>query len=300
MLSICIPIYNQDVNNLISKLSIQVEKLDALAEIILIDDCSSEDFKRKNQDICKKHTYVKLKKNVGRAKIRNLFLNYVNFEYLLFLDCDATITNDTLLQVYIDIFRKENYKVYCGGSIYPKAKPSREYRLRWANGNVRETIPAESRKKKPYSSFMTSNVIIRKEVFKKIQFDESIVKYGHEDTLFGYALKNERIEISHIDNTVLNDDIDTNTVFLKKTEDALINLAAIAKKLEYAPEFINEIKLLKFYFTLKKRGLITLLNIVFRLSKKTIAFLFHLGAHNLYLFDFYKLGILSKAIKSNK
>lgn len=35
--------------------------------------------------------YIELKKNIGRAKIRNLFIEYTTNPYLLFLDCDTKI-----------------------------------------------------------------------------------------------------------------------------------------------------------------------------------------------------------------
>ena len=297
MLSICIPIYNQDVSALVEALSSQIDTLKVPAEIVLIDDCSTPEYKAKNDSVCHKHIYHQLKSNVGRAKIRNLFLKYVSYEYLLFLDCDATIISTELLQNYIDTIKVEKYQVYCGGSIYSKEKPQKQYRLRWTNGHIRETIPAEVRNKKPFSSFMTSNVLIRKDVFDHIRFDEKIVKYGHEDTLFGLALKKKNILIFHINNNVLNDDLDSNTEFLNKTEDALTNLAYITQSLEYDKDLIDEIKILKFYIFLKNKSLLPLLNLVFKLSKKVIKNLLLNGFCNLYLFDIYKIGTLSKAFK---
>ena len=299
MLSICIPIYNQDVTALVSALSSQIAHMETPAEIILIDDCSTEAFKRINKTICKEHQYHELEQNVGRSKIRNLFLKYVNYDYLLFLDCDATIISEHLLEVYIDTITSNTYQVFCGGSIYPKEKPSREYMLRWANGNIRETIPAKTRKTKPYSSFMTSNVIIKRDVFDHIRFDENIVKYGHEDTLFGFALKKKGIPICHVDNNVLNDDIDANSTFIQKTEEALVNLAYIIKKLDYDQDLISEIKILNVYFSLQRKGLTSLLNIGFSIIKTPLKRLLSHGTENLYLFDIYKIGVLSKALKKN-
>jgi glycosyltransferase involved in cell wall biosynthesis len=295
MLSICIPIFNQDVTALVEALSSQIEVLKVPAEIVLIDDCSAPNYQENNESICQKHIYHKLKSNVGRAKIRNLFLDYVHYDYLLFLDCDATIISTELLQNYIDTIKVEKHQVYCGGSIYPKDKPEKKYRLRWTNGHIRETIPAEIRNQNPFSSFMTSNVLIRKDVFDHIRFDEKIVKYGHEDTLFGLALKKKGIPIFHINNNVLNDDLDSNTEFLSKTEDALTNLAYITQSLEYDKDLIDEIKILKFYFLLRNKSLLPLVNIAFRLSKGGVKKLLLNGFCKLYLFDFYKIGTLSKA-----
>ena len=54
------------------------------------------------------------------------------------------------------------------------------------------------------------NFMIEKLTFLQHQFDESITKYGHEDTLFGKALQADRIPIIHIDNPLLNKGLDTN------------------------------------------------------------------------------------------
>jgi len=297
MLSVCIPIYNFDVRPLVTELALQIEKLGVPSEIVLIDDCSTQEFQQLNEEICSLHTYHKLSANVGRSKIRNLFLNYAKYDYLLFLDCDATIISSHLLQRYIDTIEAKEFQVYCGGSIYPKEKPSRAYRLRWKNGNVRETIPADVRNKKPYSSFMTSNVLIKREVFDSIRFDESIVKYGHEDTLFGLQLKKKKIPICHINNSVLNDDLDSNIDFLNKTADALVNLATITRSLNDDKDLIDGIKILQFYFFLKRNKLLPVLDFVFfvtqNLTKWSLCNIFQ----NLYLFDYYKIGVLSKAFK---
>lgn len=299
MLSICIPIYNQDVTALVNALSSQMLLLEVPVEMVLIDDCSSFDYKTKNEDVCNKHSYHQLKENVGRSKIRNLFLHYVNYEYLLFLDCDATIISTDLLQNYIDLIKVKKHPVYCGGSIYSQEKPARQYRLRWANGNRRESIPDEIRNQRPYSSFMTSNVLINKSVFDLVRFDEKIVKYGHEDTLFGFALKKKKISIFHVNNSVLNDDLDTNITFLNKTEEALVNLVHITQSLAYDEDFIDDIKILKFYFFLKKKHLAALFNYVFVVTHRPVKWLLIKGCVNLYLFDLYKIGVLSEAFRSS-
>ena len=299
MISVCIPIYNQNVNELVSALSLQVEKLSMPAEIVLIDDCSSQEFIAINEEVCSRHKYFKLETNVGRSKIRNLFLKYVEHEYLLFLDCDATIVSNNLLQNYLDTLQEHPAEVICGGSTYPKAKVAKEYKLRWLNGNVRETIPAAVRNIAPYSSFMTSNVLIRKSVFDIIKFDEQLVKYGHEDTLFGFQLKQKGLSILHVDNSVLNNDLDTNSAFVQKTEDSLINLHYILKSLNYNDVFIKHIKLLNVYFKIKRSGMEPLLRFCFFIIKRPVKGLLVKGIVQLNMFDFYKLGILSQTVRKN-
>ena len=92
MLSVCIPVYNFDVTELITDIRNQINTDDLDAEIIFIDDASQEEMRQRNE-IVKSLTdhYILLEKNIGRSKIRNLFLKYSKSDYLLFLDCDGKL-----------------------------------------------------------------------------------------------------------------------------------------------------------------------------------------------------------------
>lgn len=299
MLTICVPIYNLNVTKLIQDLSKQGKKLKTPFEIILIDDCSLESYKKQNEAICSKETYIKLDKNIGRAKIRNRFLNYAKYNNLLFLDCDSTIISIHYLKNYIRfITNNPNYNVLFGGRIYDKKLPTRNKMLRWKYGTKQESQSLNIRKQAPNKSFMTNNFLIRKSVFKKVNFDERIVEYGHEDTLFGYMLKKNKYKITHVDNAVLNENVEDNIVYLNKTEKSIHNLISILKYVDDEKELIKDITLLNFYEKMKSKNLINPIYLLFTLSKPLLKFLFTKGYVNLKLFDFYKLGILIKNYKN--
>ena len=106
MVSICIPLYNEDVTILVSSLERQLSGIDVPIEIVMIDDASVMKFRDLNKKFGAMHRYIQLDKNIGRSAIRNLFLQYVNFGHLLFLDCDVKIMSDNFLQLYIDAIRR--------------------------------------------------------------------------------------------------------------------------------------------------------------------------------------------------
>ena len=296
MLSICIPVYNLDVKKLVFSLDEQREKNDFSCQIILIDDASSNDFIQKNEEL--KHIadeFVLLEKNVGRAKIRNLFLPYSTYDYLLFLDCDSTIIHDDFLEKYFTQITDNQQDVICGGNDYPSQKPEQNYLLRWTYSHKKES--REAREKAEKQSFMTNNFVVKKSIFQQIKFDENLTQYGHEDTLFGYELKKKNIEIKHIENSVMNDVLDTNEAFLQKTELGLENLAFLVKKLNYESGFIQEVNILKFYFFIKKIYLTSLLSISYFFFAKKIKQRLSEGKVNLRLFDFYKLMYLDRMLK---
>lgn len=298
MISVCIPIYNFDISQLLEEISKQSKQIEAPSEIILIDDCSSEDYKGLNENNCKKETYIELDKNVGRAEIRNLFIKYANFEHLLFLDCDSIIISKNFLANYVESIRQHNFDVVCGGRIVDDEKPERNKMLRWKYGKLRESQPNEIRETIPNKSFMTNNFLINRKTLEEVKFDHRITEYGHEDTLFGYELKKKGIRIEHIENPVLNGDVEDNAVFLAKTEKGVVNLIDILANTDHNPDFINDVTILSTYEKLKAKGLIPLVNLVFIVSKPLLRFLFVRGYVNLKLFDFYKLGILIQGFKN--
>lgn len=292
MISICIPIYNLDVTNLISDLAEQIETQNLSCEIVLIDDGSNKEYLVKNEAICNKHIYIKLPKNIGRSKIRNLFTQYVTKEHLLFLDCDSTITSSLFLTNYMDyISKKSSYNVVFGGSVYNIKKPKRNKMLRWKYGIEKESQPLAIRRLSPNNSFMTNNFLIEKKVFNTVKFDERIQKYGHEDTLFGYELSKNEYVINHMDNTVLNENIESNTAYLFKIELANKNLISILEYVNNDVMLIEKISLLRFYEKIKKLKLISIVYFLFILCKYPTQFLLKKGYVNINLFNFYKLGI---------
>ncbi len=287
MISICIPVYNFNITSLVNALSHQAKLLHIPYEIIIIDDCS-DNFKIENKSVCKEFNYIELSKNIGRAKIRNLFLEYAKYNYLLFLDCDSLIENPDFLSNYVEIITKTP-SVVCGGRDYDKKRPKRDKMLSWKYGIARESQPCEIRRKFPNKSFMTNNFLINKNILKKIKFDERIMQYGHEDTLYGFSLKKANIAITHIHNPVINGDIECNAEYLNKTKEGIINLINIINYLDYNTNLINDISLLKFYNKIRKSEKIIYLSFI--VLKPLITFLLTKGYISLHLFDYYKLGI---------
>lgn len=291
MISICIPIYNFNVTALVKKLSELCKLLDVPTELILIDDHSNQPYRKINEGVCSDHKYILLEKNVGRAAIRNQFLQYAHYDHLLFLDCDSLVTSDDFLLKYIEAIKKYPEQLICGGRVYPKKRPERSELLRWTYGVQKESMPVGERKKHPNRSFMTNNFLISKKLFNSIQFDERLINYGHEDTLFGYELKKRNIEIAHIDNPILNGDLESNENYIANTEKAIENLVLLLKIVEYDKTFIEDVTLLRTYY--KGYPFRKLIQLTFVVLKPMIKYLLTKGYVNLYLFDFYKLGTLS-------
>lgn len=232
-LSICIPVYNTDMNPLVEELLPQVQSSEEEVELFLLDDGSSQPFKNCNAQLADKCRYEELPENVGRSAIRNTLAARAKGEYILFLDGDVRMVRQDFVARYIaKITFQHEPTVYVGGRVYgPKPKAS-EYLLRWLYGVHRESKAAASRQTNPYENFMTNNFLVPASLFNQLQFDESLQGYGHEDTWFGLGLKELNFPILHIENPVLNGELDSADQFLNHTKEALTNLDVLVKKEE--------------------------------------------------------------------
>jgi glycosyltransferase involved in cell wall biosynthesis len=294
VISICIPVYNFNVDKLVDELVGQAGQLKIAFEIILIDDCSKPGFREHNRKTCPGVIYVQLEQNIGRAAIRNRFLQYAQFGHLLFLDCDSLIIGADFLAKYIFSIQEHPDAVHCGGPAYSSEAPAREQRLRWRYGSKRECKPAAVRALQPAKSFMTGNFVVPREVFCLIRFDERLKDYGHEDTLFGLELKHRKIQLVHLDNPVINGHLEDNAGYLANTEKGIENLVILLQHSGHSGELIEDIRLLQVYHKLLRfRGGI---GVLFSLAGPLIRFLLEKGIANLCLFDLYKLGLLHRRL----
>lgn len=291
-LSICIPVYNFDVNGLVTELSSQIISAHLDAEIILIDDASSVDFIKINKNLeATVSQFIFLEKNIGRSKIRNLFLKYSQSQYLLFLDCDGKVIRNDFLKTYCDFIKMHNPSVVYGGRKVSDVKPDAAYGLRWKFATERENHPVKVRLKSPYLDFQTNNFVVKKSVLMQIPFNEQITQYGYEDLVFSQDLCDHAITVDHIDNPIFNNDVETNEVFIDKADQSARSLAQLIKK-DKNFEKVSQIRLAKAYLLMKKTGLIFLYKMIYRLSKNYIKSTLTSGKASLRMLDFYKLGQL--------
>ncbi len=294
MLSVCIPVFNVNVADLVNDLEGQIVKQNIPIEIILIDDHSHEAYTSENRYLKSSiTTFIPLQENIGRARIRNLFLKHARYDNLLFLDCDSEIIKPEFLAIYCKEIEKGS-GVICGGRIYSAMRPQRNKRLHWKYGRKKESKTAAERQKNPNASFMTNNFVVGRTILEEVKLDERLTGYGHEDTLFGYRLKLKNITVTQIENPVLHAELHRNNVFMQNTESAIRNLVTIISFMNYDKEFINEVTLLKVYTKLKKNRLLFLVKPVYFVTSPIVRALLCAGFTNIFLLDFHKLGYLAR------
>lgn len=285
MLSILIPTYNYDCRRLVSDLHQQAEQAGIEYEIIVADDASPKPiYKEKNREIntllhCR---LIELPENVGRARIRNRLADEAQYEWLLFMDCDAEVISPTFITEYL---RHTDAEVICGGLCHAEALPSPTMSLRYVyEKRADKRRAARYRERKPYEQFITFCFMVRASVFHTIRFDDSITEYGHEDTLFGIELEKRGVDIRHIDNPMCQGGIETNEEFLEKTRAALRNLASMESSMQ------GHSSLLSAYGLLRKCRLHQLAACWFIKQEQRLTRQLTAPSPRLLLFFVYKLG----------
>lgn len=265
MLSILIPTKDYDCHILVEELHRQGESLGLPYEIIIGEDGTAEENLRLNTmtDSLTHCRRIIKKTNIGRAAIRNLLARESRYPNLIFIDCDAVVEKDDFLRLYADALK--DYDVVCGALYHANEQPNDECSLRYRyEKEADKQRDAVTRSKAPYDKFTTFNFAIKKDIFTLILFNESITRYGYEDALFGKELKRRGIPIGHIDNKLLHSGLESNAVFLAKSEQALATLLTIEDRMESTPLLATLRKMralhleniFMIYWNLRKKSLI--------------------------------------------
>lgn len=263
-------------------------------EILVFDDRSTTFFKKRNSLLSKfdQVSYLEFEANLGRSRIRNRLADFSAGTHILFIDCDMIPSGQSYLMHFVEQMGK--VPVVCGGIGYGPKPFKQELLLRWKFGVRREMKRASSRQAHPYRNFTSGNFMIAKEVFNHIRFNEDILGYGQEDTLFSLELKRRGVPVLHIDNTTIHLGIEPNFEFLAKSEQSIVNLV---KLLSIAPhmrrELNSNVRVLQFYRVLRFFGLSIPLRWFFRVFNPMLRRVLCSTLPSLVLFDLYKVGLIA-------
>lgn len=283
-LSILIPTYNYNALSFVRAMVHQAEAECIDAEVIVGDDGSTEETAWMDEAEQMKHVrIIHAEENIGRARIRNLMADESQGEWLLFVDADAAIPNTFSLKKGLEAGL--GAPVVCGGLYHPDINPNPEATLRYTYERQADLQrSAQVRSRHPYSQLSTFNLLVRRDVFMTIRFDERCTDYGYEDTLFGMLLGNDNIPVAHIDNPLVHTGLDSNIDFLKKTETAMHTLHHISHIMQHGSRLLCTVRKLR---CLHLTWAMRLFYHLFRRPMRSNL----LGSHpNLFVFKLYKLG----------
>ena len=287
VLSILLPVYKCSCVALVTELQRQCMECGIAYEIIVADDGTMAD--TMNQYIVERNKvigqlegvrYIIRQENVGRSAIRNFLFSQSKGDRLLFIDGDLSLDNPDFIRRYTQI----EGDVVVGG-IKIGGKPEQ-----W-KGNLRYKYECAFERKnslsyrqnRPFQSFRTTNFMVKRAVFVQHPFDEKITHYGYEDVLWGKALEENGVQITHINNPITLTDYENNTLFIDKTEESLRTLY------EYQMLLKGYSKLLEMKDRMVRFHLVKAILIVHKLFGEKVKMLLQGNKPSVFLFNVYKL-----------
>ena len=233
MISILISTYNYDCTGLVMDLRKLGDECGREYEILVGDDGSDDTGIRDSLQRLTSLPHCRVIRhsaNHGQATMRNHLADEAKYDWLLFIDSDAAIRDHFFLKRYIDGVGTAD--VIVGGLLHPERMPDDSCSLRFSyEKKADKHRSAAERSMRPYNEFTAFNMMMSRWVFHQIRFCEGCKDYGYEDVLFGLELRKKGIDVSHIDNPLTHMGLDSNEVFLRKTETALRTLKSIEGKI---------------------------------------------------------------------
>lgn len=309
-LSILIPSYNNVCVSLVQVLQRQADalrgKLDKpfRYEIIVADDCSTDaaciNANRVIGDMlhCR---YLRMEQNVGRAQIRNVLISESRGDYVLLIDSDLFLCDDNYLYKYATSTADVVYGgTRIGGEGF--AMVDNEANTEHLKGNLRYIYEKKAepshravfRQLRPNQEISVCNLYARRDIMEAHPFDSRFKAYGYEDVLFGKRLAESGIEVTHIDNPVLINEFEPNSVFVKKTEEAILTLCRFEQDLEGYSNLKTKVTTLGRYIPL------SLFRLWHRIMKNKEKRNLTGPKPSLLLFKLYKLGFFLENRKVKK
>ena len=309
-LSILLPSYNNVCVSLVQALQRQADalrgKLDKpfRYEIIVADDCSTDaaciDANRVIGDMlhCR---YLRMEQNVGRAQIRNVLISESSGDYVLLIDSDLFLCDDNYLYKYATSTADVVYGgTRIGGEGFVMV--DNEANTEHLKGNPRYIYEKKAepshravfRQLRPNQEISVCNLYARRDIMEAHPFDSRFKAYGYEDVLFGKRLAESGIEVTHIDNPVLINEFEPNSVFVKKTEEAILTLCRFEQDLEGYSNLKTKVTTLGRYIPL------SLFRLWHRIMKNKEKRNLTGAKPSLLLFKLYKLGFFLENRKVKK
>lgn len=309
-LSILLPSYNNVCVSLVQVLQRQADALRGRLgkpfryEIIVADDCSTDaaciDANRVIGDMlhCR---YLRMEQNVGRAQIRNVLISESRGDYVLLIDSDLFLCDDNYLYKYATSTADVVYGgTRIGGEGF--AMVDNEANTENLKGNLRYLYEKKAepshraafRQLRPNQEISVCNLYARRDIMEAHPFDSRFKAYGYEDVLFGKRLAESGIEVTHIDNPVLINEFEPNSVFVKKTEEAILTLCRFEQDLEGYSNLKTKVTTLGRYIPL------SLFRLWHRIMKNKEKRNLTGSKPSLLLFKLYKLGFFLENRKVKK
>lgn len=186
LVSVIIPTYNRE-KTIIRAINSVLNQSYKNLEVIVVDDNSSDStISLINKIDDKRLKIVKLKKNSGACKARNVGIENANGSIIAFQDSDDEWLEDKI-KIQLDYLKENNYDmVFC--SLYlidgskRKVVPSKKFIFPNNSKDITKSLLIDN-----YIS--TQTIVAKKEVFNNIRFDEKFPRFQDWDLVIEISKK---------------------------------------------------------------------------------------------------------------
>ena len=227
-LSVLIPTYRDDPSALLKAL----DERGVSAEIVLLDDGGGDSALTQRmagriEKLKLPARLIVLSPNEGRAKGRNRLARHARGGHFLFLDSDMLPDPRDFLARWSAV-AEDDVPVAFGGFTLDQTPRRPEHELHRAMALKSDCTPAPERAREPEKHVFTSNLLVRRDVFETIGFDEGFAGWGWEDV--EWAMRVARVHpILHIDNSATHLGLDTAPALAAKYEQSAANFARVVQ-----------------------------------------------------------------------
>ena len=224
--SVLIPTFRDDPCALLKAL----DQALAPVEVVVLDDGGGDDvlaerIARRIERMRVPACFIRLARNEGRARGRNRLASQARGPHLLFLDSDMLPDTPDFLDRWASV-ADSGAAVAFGGFTLDQTPPRPEHALHRAMALKSDCTPAPERAKAPEKHVFTSNLLVRRDVFETIGFDEGFSGWGWEDVEWAMRVARQH-PILHIDNTATHLGLDPAPVMAAKYEQSAANFARV-------------------------------------------------------------------------
>ena len=231
MVSVLVPFLRDDPSALLAALDREGASLAGAVEVVVLDDGTGDTALTKRLmalagGLTLPVRLESLAANLGRAKGRNRLASQARGRWLLFMDSDMLPDRPDFLAAYLAVINEQSPAVAFGGFSLQQAPLRREHALHRRMALASDCAPLALRRAMPEKYVYTSNLLVRRDVFETIGFDEGFEGWGWEDVEWAMRVQASH-PILHIDNTATHLGLDPAPAMAAKYEQSAGNFARV-------------------------------------------------------------------------
>ena len=226
-LSVLIPFMRDDPVGLLAALDREA----VAVEIIVLDDGSGDPVLAARvgeavEAMRLPARFVRLAANEGRSRGRNRLARHARADRFLFIDADMLPDSDRFLADWLALAEARDPAAAFGGFSLDQTPRTRANALHRAMALKSDCVPAPERSRAPAKHMFTANLMVRRDVFDSVTFDERFTGWGWEDVEWAirvadlWPVVHAHIPASHLG-------LDSAATLARKYEQSAANFARV-------------------------------------------------------------------------